>query len=402
MGKGKFSIRRLLLVLIVIACIALAIWTGYQLFFLHKLAPLIGSIIFIVDIAVLICDIYILRNKYYSNRSPNFFIVFVSILAIFLILAFAGVQPLSSYKNNALTSIANVFRDTSASKPIEIPSTTPSSPVIQPPIEVPSTKPTDSRPQSQPQPAPSPKLTPPPALQPKPSLVLTDIVTDVKPEDMKSAMVTQCKVSVYLEPSASAEPGYYKIELLSLWTGYGIKEFKYLRGDRINPLSWDVSGGETWLAMGRGENLRSIFNIKIYYSLFEPSTPIFKGTTPSQIENAIFGLINNSRSRLGAATLKWNQTIQDEARIKSLIILQEGKLFYPPLESQYSAQLIYSSKTYSGETPDMIARKAFDTWFANETQKQIMLGTDIISMAVGYVVEARESVYYVDVLFSVK
>jgi len=401
MGKRKFSTRRLFLVLLVIACIALAIWTGYQLFFLHKLAPLIGSIIFIADIGVLIFDICILRNKYYSARSPNFFIVFISVLAIFLILSFAGVQPLYSYKNNALTSIADVFRNTPESKPIETPSTTPSQTLIQPPINIPAA-PSSPAPNPQPQPATSPKVTPPPTPPPQPSLVLTDIVMNVKPQDIFSGMVNSCKVSIYLEPSSSTEPGYYKIELLSNWTSYGTIEFKYLRGDTINPMSWTVSGGETWLAMGRGDNLRSIFKINISYSPFEPSIPIIKGTIPSPIENAIFGLINSTRARVGAASLDWSQIIQDETRIKALTILQEGKLFYPPLESQYSAQLIYSSKTYSGETADMIARKAFASWYGNEKQKQILLETEFTSMAVGYVVEARESIYYIDVLFTAK
>ncbi len=399
MGKRKFSTRRLLLVLLVIACIALAIWTGYQLFFLHKLAPLIGSIIFIVDIGVLIFDICILRNKYYSTRSPNFFIVFISVLAIFLILSFAGVQPLYSYKNNALTNIANVFKNTSASKTKETPSTTTSPTTSVPPIIITPTTPAPSpTPTPSPAPAPAPKPTPPP----QPSLVLTDIVMNVKPQEIFSGMVNSCKVSVYLETSSSTEPGYYKIELLSNWKSYGTQEFKYLRGDKINPLSWDVSGGETWLAMGRGDSLRSIFKINFSYSPFEPSIHIIKGTIPSPIENAIFGLINSTRARVGAASLDWSQIIQDETRIKTLTILQEGKLFYPPLESQYSAQLIYSSKTYSGETPDMIARKAFDSWYGNEKQKQILLETEFTSMAVGYVVEARESIYYIDVLFTTK
>jgi hypothetical protein len=199
---------------------------------------------------------------------------------------------------------------------------------------------------------------------------MTDIVKNVKTQDISSGMVNSCKISVYLEPTASAEPGYYAIELISKWVSFGKREFKYLRGGSIEPVSWDISGGETWLALGRGENLRDIFHINISYSPFTPSIPVFTGTPPTPIENAVFVLINNYRVRAGTTTLKWDQTIQDDARMKALTMLQEGKVSYAPLQPPYAAQLIYSSNTYTGEPPENIARKAFDSWLRDNNQNQ--------------------------------
>ena len=106
---GRFSIRKLFLDLLVIVCLIVAGWVGYQLFFSHKLEPVMGSIIFIVDIGVLIWNIAVLRNHYYKRMYPSFKMVFLSLLVISIILAFAGVQPLSSYKGLVVDRVASVI-----------------------------------------------------------------------------------------------------------------------------------------------------------------------------------------------------------------------------------------------------------------------------------------------------
>jgi hypothetical protein len=225
---------------------------------------------------------------------------------------------------------------------------------------------------------------------------------DVSAEAIKSGAVNKCYVSVYLEPTQNAKPGYYTIELISKWTGFGLKDIKYLRGDKIATQTWGFSGGDTWLAIGRGESLRDVFNINVSYSPFESSIPIFKGTEPTTIENAVFVMINNYRTKSGVASLSWDQDIQDDARIKAMNLLFEGIVLYAPLEPPYEGQLIFSSRTFSTETPTAIARKAVDSWISNASKRNTLLEENFKSMAVGYTVESRESVYFIEVLFTIQ
>jgi hypothetical protein len=396
----KFSISRFLLVLLSIACLVLIIWIGYKLFLQHNISPLAGSILFIAGIGIFIWDIVTLRNKRFSMKNPSFAQVFFPILVIFLILAFAGVQPISTYKDKALTNVVNVFKSNSSletSKPS--PSAT-YTPIVQSPIPITSA----SQPEPRLSPTTSETTTKPSESQSKsqPVLTITDIVKDQKTEDIAAGRVTQCKVSIYLEPSSSAEPGYYTFELFSIWNNYGKQEFKYLRGDNIKPISWLISGGDTWLAMGKDSNLRNIFQTRYTYSPFELLTPVFTGTTPTTIENEVFELINSYRVKTSVAPLKWNQSIQDDSRKKAIMMLKEGKLSYLKLDSPYVGQMFFSSKVYQGQTPNEIARKPYDSWLGDQNQRQIMQKVEFTSMAVGYVVESRENIYYIEVLFSDK
>lgn len=103
----KFSARKLFLDLLVIVCLGVAGWIGYQLFILHQLNPIIGSIVFIVDIGVLVWSISVLRSRQYSWRAPSFKAVFFSILGILLVLSFAGVQPMAEYKDRVISLFEN-------------------------------------------------------------------------------------------------------------------------------------------------------------------------------------------------------------------------------------------------------------------------------------------------------
>lgn len=91
---------KLALNLAILAGFVMLIWYGYLLF-THKVAPLVGSIVFIVGIVVWIILIRILRRRYKWTK-PSFKLITFSVTAIVLILTFAGVQPLASYKDNLI------------------------------------------------------------------------------------------------------------------------------------------------------------------------------------------------------------------------------------------------------------------------------------------------------------
>jgi uncharacterized protein YkwD len=93
---------KLVLNLAILAGFGALIWYGYRLF-THKVTPLIGSIVFIVGIAVWVILIRILRSRYKWTK-PSFKLTTFSVIAILLILTFAGVQPLANYKDNFIAS----------------------------------------------------------------------------------------------------------------------------------------------------------------------------------------------------------------------------------------------------------------------------------------------------------
>ena len=89
-------------------CLNLAILTGlvflirygYLLFVAHSEEALKGSIILIVGIAAWVAVIKFSRSRKYRWAKPSFKLTTLSVVAILLIFAFAGVQPVSMYKNN--------------------------------------------------------------------------------------------------------------------------------------------------------------------------------------------------------------------------------------------------------------------------------------------------------------
>jgi len=321
-------------------------------------------------------------------------LVIITVLLVLVILAFTGVQPFSDFKNKIVSNIGDIFQETEPTTIYDAstqegqviipeednsvtltPITTTSSATTTPPAEVTTIY--------------------------VPSFLITDIISDATPYQIKAGYVTQCKITVYLKATEANKPGYYTIELVSKYIqSYGTQEIRYVRGNEVNPLSWTVSGGETWLAMGRGESLRVLFDCMYSYLPFEPVTPFFKGTPPTTIENALFGMINNQRAKVGIASLKWEQSIQDDARLNAMNMLVEGVSLASSLQPPYEAQIVFSGSVHSGETPEMIAKKAFDSWLSSNPDRLKLIEADYKLMAVGYVEENREHIYYIDVLFS--
>lgn len=106
-GKTKHSkffkgITRLSLNLLVLAGLGMLIRHSYLLF-THKLSALSGSITLIVGIIIWIVLIKLLRGRYKWIK-PSFKLTTSSVIIILLIFAFAGVPPMSTYKNNLVES----------------------------------------------------------------------------------------------------------------------------------------------------------------------------------------------------------------------------------------------------------------------------------------------------------
>jgi len=134
--KQKVVVRiyRLILNLCALSLLGFVIWSGVSLF-THQFmqSPLVGSLLFIAELTVFIwlCRV-VSRNGW---RQPSMKLTVFSLICLFLIFSFAGVQPLSDYKDSLFSSISTYFRNTnqpdttpSASDTIPSPSDTTPSP----------------------------------------------------------------------------------------------------------------------------------------------------------------------------------------------------------------------------------------------------------------------------------
>jgi len=99
--RSRFlKIRKLFINLLVIAGLGLVAWTGYLLF-THQTNATSGTVTFLLEVGFLIWIISVLRSHKYKRIKPSFKLVFFSLLAIALVCAFAGIEPMSSVKDRA-------------------------------------------------------------------------------------------------------------------------------------------------------------------------------------------------------------------------------------------------------------------------------------------------------------
>jgi uncharacterized protein YkwD len=104
------KLYRLLLNVSILSLFGLLIWSSTKLFshqFVNSL--LIGSLIFFAELILFIWMWRVVSKS--SWRWPSMKLTLVSLIVIFLILAFAGVNPFSTYKDQALNGVSNYFAE---------------------------------------------------------------------------------------------------------------------------------------------------------------------------------------------------------------------------------------------------------------------------------------------------
>jgi hypothetical protein len=97
---GIFSLKLFLSLLTIFGFVGI-IYQGYILF-TQQISPIIGTIIFLVGIGLWIWIVTILRISKYRYSQPRLWMVLVSLLIITLTCAFAGIEPLSTYKDETI------------------------------------------------------------------------------------------------------------------------------------------------------------------------------------------------------------------------------------------------------------------------------------------------------------
>jgi hypothetical protein len=108
---GVVSLKTFLSLLVIAGSVDI-IYRAYILF-THQINPVIGTILFLVEVGFWIWLVTVLRMPKYQYSKPGFWLVFGAVLGITLVCAFAGMQPLSAYKDSLFSSISNRIRNVS-------------------------------------------------------------------------------------------------------------------------------------------------------------------------------------------------------------------------------------------------------------------------------------------------
>jgi uncharacterized protein YkwD len=108
--KTVGKIYRLLLNLSLISLLGLIIWSGIELFSQRFMqSSLIGSFIFLGELAIFIwlCRV-VVRNSW---RQPSMKLTALTVICLFLIFSFAGVQPMAGYKDTFIETVTNFINE---------------------------------------------------------------------------------------------------------------------------------------------------------------------------------------------------------------------------------------------------------------------------------------------------
>lgn len=106
--KTVGRIYRLILNLSVLSLLGLLAWSGVLLFTQQFMqSPLIGSLLFVFELAIFIWLCRVVSKN--SWRQPSLKLTIFSLICLFLIFSFAGVQPITDYKNVAIDKMRMIW-----------------------------------------------------------------------------------------------------------------------------------------------------------------------------------------------------------------------------------------------------------------------------------------------------
>jgi glucan phosphoethanolaminetransferase (alkaline phosphatase superfamily) len=112
MRKYKIAgkIYRLVLNLSLVSLLGLLIWSSFSLFNQQFMqSPLVGSLVFLLELAIFIWSCRVISKN--SWRQPSMKLTILSLLCLFLIFSFAGVQPMASYKDGLIDRTTNFVNE---------------------------------------------------------------------------------------------------------------------------------------------------------------------------------------------------------------------------------------------------------------------------------------------------
>jgi len=115
-GRFLKFLLKLCLNLAILGGFGALVWEGYRLF-MHELDALSGSITLIIGFVFWVAVIKLSRSRSarywfrYKGTPPSFKLTLVSVIAMVLIFAFAGVEPLSDYKDDVIGKVTTIWDD---------------------------------------------------------------------------------------------------------------------------------------------------------------------------------------------------------------------------------------------------------------------------------------------------
>lgn len=111
-SKSLGKIYRLVINVSILALLGLIIWSGVQLFSQQFLSnSVVGSIIFVAELVLFIWMWRVVSKN--SWRWPSMKLTVFSLICLFLIFSFAGVQPLNEYKYTIFNKVSDFFASNS-------------------------------------------------------------------------------------------------------------------------------------------------------------------------------------------------------------------------------------------------------------------------------------------------
>lgn len=106
--KNIARLYRLFINLSILSLLYLMVWSGIKLFSQKPVtSPLVDSLIFFAEFIFFIWMWRVISRN--SKRWPSMKLTVFSLLCIFVVFAFAGVNPLSDYKDKILDGISSIF-----------------------------------------------------------------------------------------------------------------------------------------------------------------------------------------------------------------------------------------------------------------------------------------------------
>lgn len=117
--KKVGKIYRLVLNLAILSLLGLIIWSGILLFtqdFMEN--TLVSSLVFLLELGISIWACRVISRN--SWRQPSMKLTVFSIICLFLIFSFAGVQPMAGYKDKAINAVSGYFDEMKAKREAEL------------------------------------------------------------------------------------------------------------------------------------------------------------------------------------------------------------------------------------------------------------------------------------------
>lgn len=104
------KLYRTILNLSVLSLFGLIVWSGVSLFSQQFMdSPIVGSLVFLAELIVFIWACRVVSEN--SWRQPSMKLTVFSLIVLFMIFAFAGVQPLADYKDGTVVKITDFMNE---------------------------------------------------------------------------------------------------------------------------------------------------------------------------------------------------------------------------------------------------------------------------------------------------